>query len=220
MNEEHRVMRVRPRVGRFTSPRAWMFVVGVAAILVAAIAGEVLVVTVPVSKPDAIFSLTGHEWERLPSTAAIAQMQPAAVVLLSAPEQVTKYNCNDCAHRVQNLADAGVPIERIHVLPVRGNGTYWEAEAVQQYLKEHRLKRLLVVTSPYHTLRAYSTFAKVLSGTGVAVGVQPAWKNSGARPWLWWSRYGDLRYVSYEWAAVASYMPRYGIYPQRSGVWQ
>jgi len=194
--------------------RALLLVAVALMLLIMATAGRALVVTIPITAPpDAIVSLTGHEWERLPSTAAIALSHPAAVVLLSAPKDITKYNCNDCANRVRKLAAAGIALERIRVLPVAENGTYWEAEAVRQYVIEHRLKQLLVVTSPYHTLRAYSTFSKVLSESGVKVAIQPAWKNSGARPAVWWSRYGDIRYVAYEWAAVASYAPRHGIYP-------
>jgi uncharacterized SAM-binding protein YcdF (DUF218 family) len=184
---------------------------GVVCLVVLLFAGRALVVAAPLASPDVIISLSGHEWERLPSTAIQARQNPRALVLLTQPRAVSRYNCNDCGHRIDRLVNEGVEASRIRMLAVDADGTYWEAVGCRQFLLENGSRRLLIVTSPYHTRRAFAAFRKVLAGTGIAIGVAPAFANSGARPGLWWTRYGDLRYVAYEWVALLSYIPRYGV---------
>jgi uncharacterized SAM-binding protein YcdF (DUF218 family) len=193
--------------------RKWIVGVVVLGVAWVAMAGRVLVVHVPMTDPDVIISLSGHDWERLPATATLALLHPKAVVLVSEPGEVTRYNCSDCAHRVDRLVLAGIPPARVQLLPTTNNGTYWEAVGCREFLAANKLHRLVVVTSPYHTLRAFSTFRKVLAGTEIEVGIEPAWEVSPARPSFWWTRFGDIRYVAYEWAAVVSYVPRHGIFP-------
>jgi uncharacterized SAM-binding protein YcdF (DUF218 family) len=72
---------------------------------------------------------------------------------------------------------------------------------------------MLVVSSPYHTRRAFAVFRHVLTGTGVEVGVAPATLFSQARPELWWAAPYDRWYVAYEWAATVYYAVRHGILP-------
>jgi uncharacterized SAM-binding protein YcdF (DUF218 family) len=54
------------------------------------------------------------------------------------------------------------------------------------------LKSLLVVTSPYHSRRALWVFRRILSGEGVAVGIEPvATGDQSPVPERWWlSRQG------------------------------
>jgi uncharacterized SAM-binding protein YcdF (DUF218 family) len=180
-------------------------------------AGSALVVAVPMRQPDAIVSLASHEWERLPTTAVLAARHPDALVLLTLPPSVTDFNCHDCANRARRLARAGVEERRIRVLPISGSGTYGEALAVRAYLLESGLRRLVIVTTPYHTRRSLATFRHVLAGTGAAIGIEPATANSPARPERWWIRPYDLAYVGYEWAAVIYYSGRYGVSPWSAG---
>ena len=174
-------------------------------------AGTALVVSAPIDTPDAIVSLASHEWERLPETANVAARNPDAIVLLTLPEQVNQYNCHDCANRTALLAKAGVDPARIRILPLTSPGTHGEALATRDFLVKSGLKRLEVVTSPYHTRRSLATFETVLEAAHVAVGVVPAAKTSAAQPARWWSASYDRAYVRYEWAAVLYYRLRYGV---------
>jgi uncharacterized SAM-binding protein YcdF (DUF218 family) len=180
--------------------RLWTLGVAVVALVVAGAlligtqVGTALVVSQPLPRPDVIVSLASHEWERLPETARQAALFPRALVLLTLPPSVNKYNCHDCANRVTRLARAGVSARRIRVLPILGRGTYGEALATRQFLESHNVKRVLVVTSPYHTRRSLATFRGLLHPAGVVVGIVP----SIASPY-------DRAYVAYEWAALAYY---------------
>ena len=176
-------------------------------------AGSLLVVDRPVDTPDAIVSLASHEWERLPLSASLATDNPNAVVILTQPRNVSAYNCHDCGRRLERLEALGIAPHRVRVLLLKQPGTYGEALACRAYVRDHPLKRLLVVTSPYHTRRALAAFRKVFAGTDVALGVTPASAYSPARPSRWWASGYDLWYVSYEWAALPYYLARYGVQP-------
>jgi uncharacterized SAM-binding protein YcdF (DUF218 family) len=82
--------------------------------------------------------------------------------------------------------------------------------ATLRFARGAGLRRLVVVTSPYHTRRSLGVFRKVFHGTDVKIGVEPA-ANSVARPARWWFGGYDRAYVAYEWAAIAYYAWKYGV---------
>ena len=194
------------RRGLFLSAIAGMLAWGL-------MAGSWLVVSVPLDEPDAIVSLASHEWERLPEAAAAATRYTRAVVLLTRPDRPTRYNCHDCEHRVERLVWLGVPRARTEVLQLKTGGTWGEALAVREAFQARGLRRLLVVTSPYHTRRAFGIFRAVFDGHCVAVGIDPAIDYSPAQPGSWWMASYDRAYVAYEWAALVYYGIRHGIPP-------
>lgn len=176
-------------------------------------AGTWLVVSRPLERPDAIISLASHEWERLPAAARLAVAIPSALVLLTLPQPATPYNCHDCSGRIARLQRLGVASDRIKVIPLTSPGTYGEALAALGFARQSHIRRLLVVTTPYHTRRSLAAFRSVFDGSGVEIGIEPA-ASSPARPDKWWAAPYDRAYVGYEWAAVAYYSWRYGV-----GIW-
>ena len=125
------------------------------------------------------------------------------VVLLTQPDVVSARNCHECGTRVERLVTLGVASSRIRVLQLTRGGTLGEAEACRTFILRGSLRgQLLVVSSPYHTRRAFAVFRHVLAGTGVEVGVAPATRFSDARPEFWWAAPYDRWYVTYEWAAT------------------
>ena len=174
-------------------------------------AGTALVVSQPLTSPDAIVSLASHEWERLPEAAAQARQHPHAILVLTLPQPVTQFNCHDCAHRTDALLQQGIDRSRIRIVPLTGPGTYGEAVATRLLVTGEHLRSLLVVTSPYHTRRSLATFRKAFETTGVTIGVVPATRTSEARPERWWAASYDRSYVRYEWAAMLYYRLKYGV---------
>ena len=176
-------------------------------------AGLALVVTRTLSRPDAVVSLASHEWERLPMTARVAAENPTALVLLTLPQPPTPLNCHDCANRVDRLRHLGVAPSRVRIVPLTAGGTYGEAAAAFTFARQTRIRRLVVVTSPYHTRRALATFRDRFAGAGIEVGVQPASATSPSDPARWWRTPYDRWYVRYEWAALVYYTVRFGVSP-------
>ena len=214
-----------PVIGAGGRTRRWIRIgAAMAVLLLAALAvfilpraGTALVVSSPLGgPPDAIVSLASHEWERLPETARWALATPGAQVVLTQPQTVTELNCHDCSGRVGRLERLGIARERIVTVPLTSRGTHGEAVATLHFARESGIRRLLVVTSPYHTRRALATFRKVAEASGIEVGMSPATATSPAMPAAWWRTPYDRWYVRYEWSATLYYSVRYGIYPGQS----
>lgn len=176
-----------------------------------AIGGTFLIVADTISEPDAVVVLASHEWERLPEAARLARRDPRVTVLLTQPVRPNIHNCFRCAERVQWLQTLGVPAKAIVLLPRRVTNTFDEAVTARDYAVSHRLKRLVVVTSPYHTRRARATFTSVFERTGIELGVWPDMRESMSRPRTWWWHGYDRWYVAYEWSAIVWYAIRHGI---------
>jgi uncharacterized SAM-binding protein YcdF (DUF218 family) len=72
----------------------------------------------------------------------------------------------------QILLDHGVPASAITILPPPVvTSTFMEAQAVRRYAETHPMRRIIVVTTSFHTRRGRWVFRKVLSGTGIDVRV-------------------------------------------------
>lgn len=175
-------------------------------------AGTALVVSRDIGEPDAIVMLASHESERLPAAASVARQYPASRVLLTVPITVTKWNCSRCPERPAQLEAEGVSPDRI--VELGGDpaaNTYGEALAVQRWVSGQSIKKLLVITSPYHTRRALRAFEHVVGQSGVEVGVLPASAFSPANPRRWWLSEYDRGYVPYEWTGIIYYRLKYGV---------
>lgn len=172
-------------------------------------AGTALVASHPITSPDAIVTLGSHEWERLPAAADLAAATPSALVLLTQPKNPTEHNCHDCAARAARLVAAGVAAARIVTLSATVSNTREEAAAARAECERRRLRRLVVVTSPYHTRRAWFAFRQAFAGSGVMLGMVPT-VYSPAQPARWWRAPYDRAYVRYEWAAIAYHHARDG----------
>ncbi len=191
-------------------PRALAAVLAIAASSLAfRNAGSELVVSRSVDRPDVILSLASHEWERLPVAARFAQRWPRSTVLLTQPDRTDQHACFDCAGRMARLVRAGISADRIVVLRPTVSNTYDEALAALAYATRHRVNRLLIVTSPYHTRRVLLVFRQVSRGLRIEIGIAPAFPDSPAQPPSWWRNRYDRSYVVYEWAALFSYAVRF-----------
>ena len=137
-------------------------------------------VSVPLAAPDAIVLLAGDDAERAPFVAQLyAKMRPGLVLLtndgvLGGWSQASGRNLFQVEWAVIKLVNLGIPRTRIVILPFHGSSTMNDAIAVKGYVKHHPLTRIAVVTSGYHTRRAFWVFRKVFSGTLVKVGMYPA----------------------------------------------
>jgi uncharacterized SAM-binding protein YcdF (DUF218 family) len=104
---------------------------------------------------------------------------------------------------------AGVAETRVQIVPLQEAGTYGESLAVRRWaVGRQGIKRVLVVTSPYHTRRSLATFRAVLEPVHIEVGVAPATASSPAKPGSWWLSPYDRAYVCYEWAGMLYYGAR------------
>jgi uncharacterized SAM-binding protein YcdF (DUF218 family) len=97
----------------------------------------------------------------------------------------------------------GVPPDAVAVLPNGVDNTAAEAAALHAMFPAAR--RMIVVTSPYHTRRAGFAFRREFSRAGVEVIVRST-RHTQSEPARWWRRRGDVRYIMMEIPKYAAYL--------------
>lgn len=99
------------------------------------------------------------------------------------------------------LRQMGVPANAILESPHTQDSTRTEAEAIAAYAREQGLKRVMIVTSAYHTGRAGSLFDRA-SANGFKVVVRPT-RYEHPDPDHWWRRFPDRSDVVLEYLKTA-----------------
>ena len=186
--------------------------------LLAWTAAQLLVVHTPVSNADAIVVMSGSATfrERARHAAALYNEGRAPRIVLTndhlksswSPEE--QRNPYYYERSLDELSHAGVPMEKIAVIMVPITGTYDEAVLVKEYSEANHLSSLLVVTSAYHSRRAFWTFRRVFRGTGKSIGIDPA--GPGLETPLagtWWLHRMGWQMVPNEYVKMFFYWLRY-----------
>jgi len=110
----------------------------------------------------------------------------------------------------RRIQQQGVPGDRISVAPGQALGTYDESVLVRDFAVAHKLKRLLVVTSGYHSRRALWSMRRACEGSGIEIGIDsppPGWQTPS--PWVWWSKRRGWKLVGGEYVKMAYYWTHY-----------
>jgi uncharacterized SAM-binding protein YcdF (DUF218 family) len=110
----------------------------------------------------------------------------------------------------RELQQQGVPESKIQVVSGIALGTYEESLGVRDYAGAHQLKRLLVVTSAYHTRRALWSLRHACEGSDIEIGIDspaPGWQTPAPSRW-WWRRWG-WKVVAGEYVKLIYYWMRY-----------
>ncbi|MET0626793.1 MAG: YdcF family protein [Pyrinomonadaceae bacterium] len=189
---------------------AWPFAAWVAA--------RALVVDCELESADAVVVLAGSATyrERARHAAEIYARGRAPLVLLTDDGQRSGWSAerqtNPLFHEraAEELLKAGVPAERIRVLPGVVASTHDEALRVREFAESEGLRSLLVVTTAYQSRRARWTMERVLGASGVRVGVDAPPPGEESPPAsVWWLRGLGWRLVPGEYLKLAYYALRY-----------
>jgi len=173
-------------------------------VLVAWVAGRLLIVNTPLQRADAIVVLSGSAVykERTERAAEYYQQGLANRILLTNDNLRGEWSSSEQRNPFfyerarNNLLVFGVPAEQIEVIPQPVTNTYDEAEVLREYAVAHGLRSLLIVTSAYHARRALWTLNRVFAGTGIEIGLQSI--ESGEQtpsPFTWWLHFRGWRMV-------------------------
>ncbi len=100
----------------------------------------------------------------------------------------------------RDLLERGVPASAIVPLEHRAENTREEAEAIGQFISSHGWKRVLVVTSNYHTRRARYILARVLPA-GTELRVLSA-QDVNYNPDAWWQTRRGIKIFFHESAGM------------------
>ena len=204
-----------------TFRRRWAIVTVVTIALLpilAWLAAQLLVVRTPASKVDAIVVMSGSATfrERARHAAALYHEGRAPRIVLTNDHLQSSWSQKEQRNpyyyelSLDELRRAGVPEEKIAVIMVPITGTYDEAEHLKEYAEANQLSSLLVVTSAYHSRRAFWSFRRVFRGTGKVIGIDPAGPGPESPPaGTWWLHRLGWQMVPNEYAKLAFYWLRY-----------
>ena len=177
---------------------------------------EHLIVEKPLEKADAILVLGGSSTyvERTHKAAELFKQGIAPKIFLTNDGEQGGWDRREqrnpyFVERARwELINQGVAESAIEILPGIVRGTQDEAVLLEKTLAEKPLKSLLIVTSPYHTRRAFSAFASILHEKADApeIGiVSPAPGEQSPPPAVWWLSVRGWRFVAGEYLKFVYY---------------
>ena len=187
--------------------------------LLAWAAARALIVNAELPQPDALVVLSGSGAyvERTREAAELFRQGRAPQIVLTNDNSVSGWsveqqrNPSFVERAAAELERAGVPPARIVLLPPPVSSTYDEAVVLRSYAERLGLRSLLIVTSAYHSRRAWWTLRRVFRDSSVAIGikaVRPRGTETPA-PLRWWWHASGWRDVGGEYVKQFYYWLHY-----------
>jgi uncharacterized SAM-binding protein YcdF (DUF218 family) len=181
-------------------------------------AAHLLIVNSELASADAIVVMSGSSTylERADWAAKLYREGSAPVVILTDDKLISGWDRKEERNpyfyelAARELKKRGVPESKIQVVSDIALGTYEESLGVRDYATAHKLKRLLIVTSAYHTRRTLWSLRHACEGSGIEIGIDsppPGWQTPA--PSRWWMRRWGWKVVAGEYVKLVYYWMRY-----------
>lgn len=140
-------------------------------------------------KADALIVLSGNSFDRGNKAVQLYNRGLAPIVICPGGNPAYEFEILDMhiteaeAAKI-NLVRQGIPANAI-VLLNAGTSTAEEAALIADYLKNKNYRKVILLTSLYHTRRAKKVFSKYLQNSNIKLMVCGA-KSSRFDVWNWW----------------------------------
>ena len=181
-------------------------------------AARLLIVKAEMPSADAIVVLSGSSTyvERAARAAELYRDGRAPLVVLTNDGVISGWDNREDRNpyyyelSTRQMEQQGVPADRISVAPGQALGTYDESVLLRDFAMARGWKRLLIVTSSYHSRRALWSMRRACDGSGIEVGIDSAptgWQTPS--PWLWWSKRWGWKLVGGEYLKMVYYRVKY-----------
>jgi uncharacterized SAM-binding protein YcdF (DUF218 family) len=176
-------------------------------------AGRYLVKEDPLQKSDAILVLSGERVQRwLEAVDLYHEGWAPRIVLSQGHVEDAEIGLRKRGVRFPSETDLirdalhqlNVPSDAILVMPGSMDNTAQEGNALASLAADQHWRRIIVVTSKYHTRRARFACIRALRGTGTTV-VMHATQYDPSTPERWWTRRADGRDVLSELEKLVAY---------------
>jgi uncharacterized SAM-binding protein YcdF (DUF218 family) len=176
-------------------------------------AAHFLIIDEPIQPADAIVVLAGARIERwLEAVELYREGMAQAIVLSPGIIEPAELRLPAMGIRFPSETDlvkdamvqAGIPSSVITIFPETVDNTAHEAVFAHRAALQHGWKRLIIVTSKYHTRRARFAFEREMEASGIDVQVRGS-RYDEAQPDGWWKSRRDFRFVTWELQKLAAY---------------
>ena len=176
-----------------------------------------LIVSAPLEQADVIVVLSGSSSfvERTDLAAQLYTAGRAKKILLTNDNQQGGWSSAEQRNpffyeRARwELQRGGVPESNIEVIGSPVHSTEDEAIVLRKYAEINGVRSVLIVTSPYHSRRALSTFRRVFADSEITVGLAVATGAQTPRPATWWLSPRGWQLVPTEYVKMVYYWLRY-----------
>lgn len=186
--------------------------------LVTWVGAQLLIVKSDLAPADAIVVMSGSSTylERADWAARLYREGRAPIIILTNDSLISGWDKKEERNpyfyelATRELQKRGVPESKIQVVSDIALGTYEESLGVRDYATAHKLQRLLIVTSAYHTRRTLWSLRHACEGSGIEIGIDsppPGWQTPAPSRW-WWRRWG-WKVVAGEYVKLIYYWMRY-----------
>lgn len=164
-------------------------------------AAESWVIEDPLDKADALLVLSGDNFygDRATRAAELFREGKAPVVVASGKR--LRPNAGTAELTEHDLVERGVPKEKILRFAHDADSTREEAEALAKLARTKKWRRVIVVTSNYHTRRARYIFGRVFP-PDIETRVASA-RDGDFDPERWWEKRISTKVLMREFAAMA-----------------
>ena len=163
-----------------------------------------------------IVPLMGGLPDRSLEAAALYRETHQAALLFVAPIDPEKYFMDSLSIPMASTAEQfrevmiqlGVPPQKVTYLRGPATSTMDEADKVEAYLRsDASVKRVVIVTSSFHSRRAFRIFRDRFEKAGVriTINVSPS-RYTDFNPVTWWRRKNDASVVVTEWLKIIYYV--------------
>ncbi|MBV8893444.1 MAG: YdcF family protein [Acidobacteria bacterium] len=175
--------------------KARLFLILVTAATILFLLGARLLVLEHPEHADTIVVLAGETYERPERGVQLLQAGYAAKLVLDEPihQRVFNWTVPELAQRwINTLPQA----PRMSVCPISGWSTKQEAHEAAECLQRVNAHNVLLVTSDFHTRRAFSIFTHELSGYHFSIAAS---HNPTRFGFAWWQHREWAKTTLYEW---------------------
>ncbi|MFN8395686.1 MAG: YdcF family protein [Bacteroidia bacterium] len=174
--------------------------------------GHYLIVQDKLSQVEAMFVLSGNSFDRGREAAWLyrAGWSPKVVCLGGETNPALElYGICDLTYEttMRVLIDRRVPRSAIDSLP-EGTSTFEEFEAITRYCKARNLKKIMVVSSLFHTRRIHEFFRMRLAFEGIEMVLRGADEEAFDED-AWWKAEPGLLFVNSEYIKLFYYWAKY-----------
>lgn len=186
--------------------------------LIAFAGAKFLIVKADLAAADAIFVFSGPGTyvERADWAAKLYREKRAPLVVVSNEGLLSGWSATDERNlyfyelSARRLEQQGVARKDIRVMSGYDAGTYRESVKLCGYVSDQGFKRVLVVTSAYHSRRAFWSVQRACGDQAIQIGIDsppPGWQTP--RPEIWWAHRIGWRFVAAEYVKMVYYRLSY-----------
>jgi uncharacterized SAM-binding protein YcdF (DUF218 family) len=154
----------------------------------------------PLDKADALIVLGDDNFYADRATRGVQLFREGKATVIVASGRRLRPSANIAELIEHDLVERGVPKDKIVRFTHDADSTLEEAEALARLVKERKWRRVIVVTSNYHTRRARYIFRRVFP-QGVQVSVAST-RDGDFDPEHWWEKRKSIKELTHEFAGM------------------